>query len=186
MRFLVVYNGLLNPNGGSSGTVWQTNDALIKLGHHVDVITEREIERTVKHHNLHYAIELPYRVLQATKMRLKENKEHYDAVLISQPYGYLVGKWLRETESETLYLHRSHGHELAVSHELSSWEDGLGAKRSYRRRLASRVLALRLNHQARLALKYADGTIVPSTFDRDFLISHERVDSRRVRSIFHA
>src|SRR6185436_2248552 len=129
MRFLVVYNGQLNPNGGSSGTVWQTNEALTGLGHQVDVITEADIKRIVPHHNIHYAVELPYRVLQAAKVRLKDKQ--YDAILISQPYGYLVGKWLRAHGNETLYLHRSHGHELAVSHELSSWEDALGAQRSY-------------------------------------------------------
>ena len=184
MRFLVVYNGPLNPNGGSSGTVWQTNEALRGLGHHVDVITENDIERSVRHHNLHYSIELPHRLLQATKRRLRSSS--YDVILISQPYGYLVGKWLRARGGDTVYLHRSHGHELAVSHQLASWTDALGEKRSYGRRLASRLLALRLNRQARLALKYADGTIVPSSFDRDFLIRSERADPARVRSIFHA
>jgi len=184
MRFLVVYNGVANPDGGSSGTVWQTNEALRGLGHHVDAVYEDEIRRVVPHHNLHYAFELPRRMLEAVRARL--SKAEYDVVLISQPYGYLVGKWLHGRKSETLYLHRSHGHELAVSHQLDSWEDALGAKRSYRRRFASRLLAMRLNQQARLALKYADGTIVPSTFDRDFLIQHERVDPRKVRSIFHA
>lgn len=184
MRFLVVYNGPEDPNGGSSGTVWQTNEALKRLGHDVHAIYEDEIRRVVRHHNLHYAVELPHRILQVAKERLHKN--HYDVVLISQPYGYFVGKWLRKRNSNTIYLHRSHGHELAASHQISSWEDGLGARRSFRRRLASRVLALRLTQQARLALKYADGTVVPSTFDRDFLIEHEGLDSKKVRCIFHA
>ena len=184
MRFLVVYNGPMNPDGGSSGTVWQTNEALRRLGHHVEVITEDDIGRVVSHHNLHYAFELPHRVLQATKERLRGS--HYEVILISQPYGYLVGKWLRARAPESVYLHRSHGHELVVSEQIASWEDALGAKRSYRRRAVSRLLAVRLNQQARLALKYAHGTIVPSTFDRDFLLAHERVESRKIRSIFHA
>jgi glycosyltransferase involved in cell wall biosynthesis len=184
MRFLVVYNGPANPDGGSSGTVWQTNEALKRLGHHVDTIYADGLRRVVPHHNLYYAFELPRRMLEAVRAAL--SKADYDVVLISQPYGYLAGKWLRASESDTLYVHRSHGHELVVSHQLTPWEEALGAKRSYWRRLASRLLAMRLNQQARLALKYADGTVVPSTFDRDFLIEHERVDPAKVRSIFHA
>jgi len=184
MRFLVVYNGPESPDGGSSGTVWQTNRALEKLGHEVSCIYQHDLKRSLPHHNLHYALELPRRMLEAVQSRLSEPE--FDVVLISQPYGYLVGKWLRARRSRTLYLHRSHGHELVVSNQLASWKDALGAKRNFGRRVASRVLAIRLHQQARLALKYADGTIVPSTFDRDFLIEHEGADAHTVRAIFHA
>jgi glycosyltransferase involved in cell wall biosynthesis len=184
MRFLVVYNGPDSPDRGSSGTVWQTNRALERLGHKVSCIYQDDLKRSLPHHNLHYAFELPRRILEAVQTRAA--KSEFDVILISQPYGYLVGKWLRASESRTLYLHRSHGHELAVSNQLASWGDALGAKRNLGRRVASRLLALRLHQQARLALKYADGTVVPSTFDRDFLIDHEGANSQTVRAIFHA
>lgn len=184
MRFLVVYNGPESPDGGSSGTVWQTNRALEKLGHHVSCIYQDDLKRSLPHHNLHYAFELPRRMLEAVQNRAA--KSAFDVILISQPYGYLVGKWLRAQKSRTLYLHRSHGHELAVSNQLASWGDALGAKRSFSRRIASRVLALRLHQQARLALRCADGTVVPSTFDRDFLVEHEGANPQTVRAIFHA
>jgi len=184
MRFLVVYNGPESPDGGSSGTVWQTNRALEKLGHEVSCIYQDDLKRSLPHHNLHYAFELPRRMLEAVQNRA--SKSEFDVILISQPYGYLVGKWLRAQKSRTIYLHRSHGHELAVSNQLSSWGDALGTKRSFGRRIASRVLALRLHQQARFALKYADGTVVPSTFDRDFLIEHEGANQQTVRAIFHA
>jgi glycosyltransferase involved in cell wall biosynthesis len=185
MRFLVIYNGAIDPNGGSSGTVWQTNAALRRLGHEVDVIDHEGIPRRISHHNLHYATELPRRILHAARARI--SRKPYDIVLISQPYGYLVGKWLRTQMDAPIYLHRSHGHELAVHRQLSQW--GAAANSGHRpewRQAASRLLSLRLRRQARLALRYADGTIVPSSFDRDFLVEMENVDPLRVRSIFHA
>ncbi|HKV38940.1 MAG TPA: glycosyltransferase family 4 protein, partial [Blastocatellia bacterium] len=185
MRFLVVYNGPLNPDGGSSGTVWQSTESLRRLGHQVDVITEADIPRSVAHPNLHYAFELPRRILDVTKLKLQ--KTPYDAIMISQPYGYLVGKWLRGVENAPLYLHRSHGHELAVSSRFDAARGTApGEFRPLWKQVATRALSSRLNHQARLALEYADGTIVPSQFDMDYLIEQERVPPHKVRCIHHA
>src|SRR5262249_51052642 len=99
---------------------------------------------------------------------------------------YLVGEWLRKNDCETVYVHRSHGHELVVSSQLSSWQDAISVKRSYVRRFASKTLAFRLGQQARLALRYADGTVVPSTVDKKFVIQHESASPESVRAIFHA
>jgi glycosyltransferase involved in cell wall biosynthesis len=185
MRFLVVYNGPLNPDSGSSGTVWQTSSALRELGHEVDEVFEDRIGRSISHPNLHYSFELPRRILHTVKNSVRKNQ--YDVLLISQPYGYLVGKWLRERPDAPLYLHRSHGHELAVGSRIASWRNATaGLSKSAWRNSATRLLAMRLRRQARLALRYADGTIVPCSYDRDFLIHEEAVDPKRVRCIFHA
>src|SRR5262249_26528719 len=54
------------------------------------------------------------------------------------------------------------------------------------RQWSTQVLARRLAWQAREALRVADGTIVPSEFDRDFLLRREGADAARVRTIHHA
>lgn len=185
MRFLVVYNGILDPNGGASGTVWQTNEALLRLGHDLDVVSKPDLPSIISHHKMHAAVELPRRILWVVRDRLM--KHQYDILLISQPYGYLVGKWLQGRKHAPLYIHRSHGHELAVEFQMKEWGDEpLAGQRAKWRRIGSVALNARLRRQARLALRFADGTVVPSNFDRNFLIQNERVDPRRVRTIFHA
>jgi glycosyltransferase involved in cell wall biosynthesis len=54
------------------------------------------------------------------------------------------------------------------------------------RRWSTWALARRLAWQAREALRVADGTIVPSEFDRDFLLRREGANAARVRTIHHA
>jgi glycosyltransferase involved in cell wall biosynthesis len=189
VRFLVVYNGRIHPDSGAGGTVWQTNRALVELGHDVDVVSESEIRRTIGHHNLHYAFELPRRMLDAVRERMTARS--FDTLLISQPYGYGVGRWLRRQpdwqRSAPVYLHRSHGHELAVTAQVEALRGGMTPETRHAwRRAATRVLGKRLAHQARQALRYADGTIVPSSFDRDFLVEREGANPERVRAIFHA
>src|SRR5262249_41578149 len=143
------------------------------------------IGRSLTNGNLHYAFELPGRILKATKIRLRTSR--YDVLLISQPYGYLVGKWLRGCHDAPIYLHRSHGHELAVSSQIKPWDNvSLGLTRPLWKEPVSRLLSTRLQRQARLGLKYADGTIVPCSYDREWLITHEGADPRKVRCIFHA
>jgi glycosyltransferase involved in cell wall biosynthesis len=189
MRFLVLYNGRVHPYSGAGGTVWQTNRALRELGHEVELLTEADIRRRIGHHNVHYAFELPHRVLEAVRGRLARGA--FDVLLVSQPYGYRLGHWLRAQRRRgrrtPVYLHRSHGHELVAEAQMSALRDQLSRDaRPAWRHWSTRVLARRLAWQAREALRVADGTIVPSEFDRDFLLWREGADTARVRTIHHA
>ncbi len=185
MRFLVALNGQVAPDSGMGGTVWQTNEALVRLGHQVRTIGAPDLPRTIRHLNLYQAIELPHRMLRAVQAAL--DREPCDVALISQPYGYAVGRWLRDRQPRVVYLHRSHGHELSVLCAVPRAAHApLGPTQAPWRRALSSILGARLNAQARLALKYADGTIVPSTLDRTFLLEREGVAPERVRTIFHA
>jgi glycosyltransferase involved in cell wall biosynthesis len=189
MRFLVLYNGQVQPFSGAGGTVWQTNRALTELGHEVELITDADIHRRIGHHNMHYAFELSYRVLEAVRGRLMRGD--FDVLLVSQPYGYQLGQWVRAERQRgrrtPVYLHRSHGHELVVAAQMAALRDQ--SPRDARptwRRWSTWALERRLAWQAREALRVADGTIVPSEFDRDFLLRRERADATRVRTIHHA
>ena len=189
MQFLVLYNGQVHPYSGAGGTVWQTNRALTELGHEVELLTEADIRRRIGHHNVHYAFELPYRVLEAVRGRLARGA--FDVLLVSQPYGYRLGQWVRAERRRgrraPVYLHRSHGHELVAAAQMAALRDQLSRDaRPAWRRWSTRALARRLAWQAREALRVADGTIVPSEFDRDFLLRREGADAARVRTIHHA
>jgi glycosyltransferase involved in cell wall biosynthesis len=188
MRFLVLYNGRVHPYSGAGGTVWQTNRALTELGHEVELLTEADIRRWIGHHNVHYALELPYRVLEAVRGRLARGV--FDVLLVSQPYGYRLGQWVRAQRRRgrraPVYLHRSHGHELVAAAQMAALRDFSRDARPAWRRWSTWALAQRLAWQAREALHIADGTIVPSEFDRDFLLRREGVAAARVRTIHHA
>jgi glycosyltransferase involved in cell wall biosynthesis len=189
MRFLVLFNGQVHPNSGAGGTVWQTNRALTELGHEVELLTADHIRRRIGHYSMHDAFELPYRVLEAVCERLARGV--FDVLLISQPYGYRLGQWVRAERSRgrraPVYLHRSHGHELVAAAQMAALRDQLPRDgRPTWRRWSTRALARRLAWQAREALRVADGTIVPSEFDRDFLLRREGADAARVRTIHHA
>src|SRR5262245_17049788 len=189
MRFLVLFNGRVHPYSGAGGTVWQTNRALTELGHEVELLTEADIHRRIGHHNMHYAFELPYRILEAVRGRLVRGA--FDGLLVSQPYGYRLGQWVRAERRRgrraPVYLHRSHGHELVAAAQMAALRDQLSRDaRPGWRQWSTQVLARRLVWQAREALRVADGTIVPSEFDRDFLLRREGADAARVRTIHHA
>jgi glycosyltransferase involved in cell wall biosynthesis len=189
MRFLVLYDGKVLPNSGAGGTVWQTNRALTELGHEVELLTEADMRRQIGHHNVHYAFELPYRILETVRGRLTCTA--FDVLLVSQPYGYRLGQWVRVERRcgrrAPVYLHRSHGHELVAAAQMAALrEEILRDERPVWRRWSTLVLERRLAWQAREALRVADGTIVPSEFDRDFLLRCEGADAARVRTIHHA
>jgi glycosyltransferase involved in cell wall biosynthesis len=115
----------------------------------------------------------------------------FDVLLVSQPYGYRLGQWVRAERRRgrrtPVYLHRSHGHELVAAAQMAALHDQLphDARPAWRH-WSTRALARRLAWQAREALRVADGTIVPSEFDRDFLLRREGADAARVRTIHHA
>src|SRR5262249_11718798 len=172
---------------GAGGTVWQTNRALTELGHEVELLTEADIRRRIGHHNVHYAFELPYRILEAVRGRLVRGA--FDVLLVSQPYGYRLGQWGRAGRGRRtpVYLHRSHGHELVAAAQMAALREQLSRDaRPAWRQWSTQALARRLAWQAREALRVADGTIVPSEFDRDFLLRRDGADAARVRTIHHA
>jgi glycosyltransferase involved in cell wall biosynthesis len=189
MQFLVLYNGRVHPYSGAGGTVWQTNRALTELGHEVELVTEADIRRRIGHHNVHYAFELPRRVLETVRGRLARGA--FDVLLVSQPYGYRLGQWVRAERRRgrhaPVYLHRSHGHELVAAAQMAALRDQFSRDaRPAWRYWSTQALAQRLAWQAREALRVADGTIVPSEFDRDFLLRREGANAARVRTIHHA
>ena len=84
LRILVGADVPPDPNAGASGTVWQMNQALRRLGHHVDEIWQHDLGRRIRHGNLHYVLELPRTYRREVRKRLQD--QEYDVIELSQPH----------------------------------------------------------------------------------------------------
>ncbi|WP_149497774.1 glycosyltransferase family 4 protein [Roseiconus lacunae] len=170
MRILTVANVPADPDSGAAGTVYHTNVALRQLGHDVDELWDAQLgPRRIRHGNLHSLIEQPLAYRRAV-LRATEQKP-YDAVMISQPQGYLAAKALRHCGFSGVVINRSHGLELRVNSVLPVWHRQLGVPAS-RHPMLTRALRPFLKRQWTESIRWFDGVVLPSHDDRDFLEQH--------------
>jgi glycosyltransferase involved in cell wall biosynthesis len=170
MRILFMADVPPEPNGGAAGTEVRTIDALRALGYDVDAVWAPQLGRHIAHGNLHYLLELPraYR----REMRRSLAAKPYDVFHVNQPHGFLAAK---ARPDGTVFVHRSHGLEPRVERDLAPWRP--------KEKLASRAIAALLARHSRLIARYADGHIVSSGGDADFLRDELYVDQRRIAVI---
>ncbi len=183
LRILTVANVPPDPDSGAAGTVYATNVALREIGHEVDEIwAEHLLPRRLVHGNLHSLFEQPrsYRreVLKAVAAK------PYDAVMISQPQGWMAARELRRQNFPGVVVNRSHGVELRADAALNEWHQKLGVPAS-RFPWGTRMLQSLLQRQWPLAVRYSDGVVVPSNADRDCLLSDVHGPPEKVRCIHH-
>jgi glycosyltransferase involved in cell wall biosynthesis len=168
MKILFMANVAPNLSSGAAGTELQTVNALRDIGHAVDDIWTEELSHHLKHFRLYDLLELPFAYTNALKRRFRRKK--YDVVHVNQPHGYLAAKTLRSLDSQAVFIHRSHGVESRVRHELARWEKEYGQdQRPSWRRVSSRIMdpLLELNNLG--IARYAHGHIVSASECRDFL-----------------
>jgi glycosyltransferase involved in cell wall biosynthesis len=171
-----------DPNSGAAGTEYQTLNELRALGHDVDAIWGEEIPHRIKHGNLHYLLELPraYRSLMLQRMRTKD----FDVVHVNQPHGYLAAMALKRMNSNSVFIHRSHGLESRVSEVVAFWMKRYATeKRPRLRRMMSGTVSQALAHNYRAIAKHADGHIVSSSECAEFLDQKMGVPSNRIAVI---
>ena len=183
MKILTVANVPPDPNSGAAGTVFHTNVALREMGHDVDAVwSDRLGPRRIGHGNLHSLLEQPraYRreVLKAIAA------EKYDAVMISQPQGYLAARALKQSGFGGAVVNRSHGLELRVDAVLPEWHRKLNVPES-RNSWVSAILKPLLTRQWTQAVRWFDGIVVPSFDDRDFLRQSYGLPEGKVVTIHH-
>jgi glycosyltransferase involved in cell wall biosynthesis len=182
MKILFMANVAPNPSSGAAGTELQTVNALRDIGHAVDDIWTEELSHHLKHFRLYDLIELPFAYTNALKRRFRNKK--YDVVHVNQPHGYLAAKTLRSLDSQVVFIHRSHGVEGRVRHELARWEKEYGQdQRPSWRRVSSRIMdpLLELNNLG--IARYAHGHIVSASECRDFLHNRYGVPLGRIAVI---
>lgn len=178
MRILFIAALEKDLDSGAAGTEYYTLNAIKAAGHEVTEIWAEDIPRKIAHGNLHYFLELPTLYRRVLLEQLQSAP--FDVTQVNQPYGYLAAKALHQLNPDTVFIHRSHGFELRVNHDLKPWLKRYKQdNRSRLKRSGSNFLNKLLTHQNRKILKYADGHIVSATQCRDYMVglgvSSERV-----------
>ncbi len=168
-----------DPNAGAPGAEYETIAALRRLGHDVDDVWRDEIAHKIKHGNLHIAFELPREYERIVRERLA--RAPYDIVHVNQPHGYRAARLVRRHFPRTAFIHRSHGWEPHVRAELAPWRRVYGRdERGLARRAASAALEPLIARHASEIVKWADGHILCSQHDADFMQQHNGADPARL------
>jgi glycosyltransferase involved in cell wall biosynthesis len=170
MRILTIADVAPDPHAGVSGTVWNTNAALRKLGHQVDSLWAADLGRRIKHGNLHYVFELPRAIERAVR-----EAGAYDVVQVSQPHGYRAVSIAHRKGA--LFVHRSHGLEPRVAEELGKWRRDA---RPITRRTMSALITPALARHVTLTANRADGHLVLCNDDARYLAERFGVDPNRI------
>lgn len=182
LRILVGADVPPDPNAGASGTVFYMNQALQRLGHHVDEIWQAELGRRITHGNLHYLLELPRAYRRAMRRRLQ--KESYDIVELNQPHAYLAAADFRRRVGNGVFVNRSHGHEVRSEESLERWRRVLGVPpQRGLRGLASRCMRSLLNRHWTQVARFSDGFHVSCTEDAEFLADRYGIPTERIGAV---
>lgn len=182
LRILIGANVKPDPDAGASGTVFQMNQALRRLGHDVDEIWQPELGRRIQHGNLHYLLELPYAYRSAMRRRLANRT--YDVLEFNQPHAYLAAADFRRNRHEGVFVNRSHGHEIRSEEALAPWQREFRSPgRRGPREWISRALRPLLHRHWSQITRAADGFHVSCNEDATYLIERFRVPCQQIAVI---
>jgi glycosyltransferase involved in cell wall biosynthesis len=182
MKILMMADVPPNPDSGAAGTEWQTARALRELGHEVTTIWADDLGRRIRHGNLHYLLELPRECERVALERLRH--EAFDVVHVNQPHGFRAARTIHRSHPETIFVHRSHGFEPYVEETVRGWREQYPENRPRAiRHLASATMASLLRRHATAIAQEADGHIVSSSLDADFMAHRLDVPRERIAVI---
>lgn len=169
MKILMMADVPPDPNRGAAGTEVQTARAIRALGHEVDNVWADDLGRRIRHGNLHMLLELP-RAYERAALRALQTKR-YDVLHVNQPHGFRAARTVHRRHPGVAFVHRSHGFELHVEEALAPWRAKYGVEERSRARVAaSRILEPLLEWHSYAIAREADGHVVSSTLDADFLV----------------
>jgi len=165
VKFLFVSDFKPDRDSGAAGSLMSIGGALDTSGHEVDFEWHDSRPYRTRHAALQRLIELPRRQLHQVRTRL--DRERYDAVIVSQPYAYLVYESLAQRHPNTLFLNRTHGWEarLYAAHDRFRWDGPLSRKA----RMAHQIGALLTRRACRRTALSCQGVITPSSRCADFI-----------------
>jgi glycosyltransferase involved in cell wall biosynthesis len=178
LRILSVANVPRDLSAGAAGAELETILALRAIGHQVDEVWSDSITRHLAHGNLHQLLELPRRYAAIVRRKLETSR--YDVVHVNQPHGYLAARLVRKSWPGTVFIHKSHGFEPRVEEVLSHWRRiyDVDERTAWRRGAAALMRGLMERHN-RLITRWADGHILCSQDDADYMVTRYAVDPRR-------
>jgi glycosyltransferase involved in cell wall biosynthesis len=171
-----------DPNSGAAGTEYHTIAALRAAGCSVDTVWRNELSHRISHPNLHNLLELPLAYRNAMLCKLSQG--FYDVVHVNQPHGYLAARSLAKLCPKSVFVHRSHGFEGRVRHELKPWVSryGIDTRPAWRRTL-SLAIESALQYNNRMIPRCAHGHIVSASECKSFLTERYGVDAERIAVI---
>jgi glycosyltransferase involved in cell wall biosynthesis len=179
LRILAMADMPPDANAGAPGAELETIRALRELGHHVDDVWQDTLGRRIGHGNLHALFELPRRFEAVAEERLSQAE--YDVVHINQPHGYRAARLIQRRWPRTAFIHRSHGWEPRVREVLRHWRSVYGEEaRSSLRRGASAVMEPMIARHATEIVRWADGHILCSHEDADFMHARSGVPREKL------
>jgi glycosyltransferase involved in cell wall biosynthesis len=182
MRILFAADVEPDPNSGAAGTEWQTIQALRELGHEVDEIWAADLGRRIDHGNLHYLIELPRAYRRVIGERCQQHQ--YDVIHANQGHCYLAALAHHRAKRPGVFICRSHGLDDRMEQVLKPWRQRLDVStRSGIKALVGGMLDSLLHRHDSAAYKEADGIIVSSSGDAQYLIEKMAIPASRVGCI---
>lgn len=185
MRILFAADVEPDPNSGAAGTEWQTIQALRRQGHEIDEIWASDLGRRIKHGNLHYLLELPGAYRRVIGDRC--GRRDYDVVHANQGHCYLAAREHRRRGRNGVFVCRSHGLDDHMEKVLAPWRSRLGIRnRTGAKALLGTAMDRCLYRHDRIAYREADGIIVSSSSDEDYLTGTMAIPARRVARIAQA
>jgi glycosyltransferase involved in cell wall biosynthesis len=184
VRILMGADVLPDPNAGVGGTVLRTAEALRVLGHEVDAFWATDVGRRVRHGNLHYAAELPWRFRVLVRRHVQSTA--YDVVQLGQPHAYLAARDHRMSGRPGIFINRSHGVELRYDEAMRRWKHRVSTGPPPRwKRPLSAALRYVLDRHWKWVARWSDGFVLPCHADREYLLERFPIPSWRARTIYH-
>src|SRR5260370_4581183 len=121
MRIVIASAVPRDPDQGAAGTLCATIDTLRELGHEVYEVWAKDLGSCwVRHGNLYYLLELPFRYRNA--IRRWKKRLAFDVVQVSQPHAWLAAREHRQRRSPGIFVNRSHGWEEHVYQVMQRWK----------------------------------------------------------------
>lgn len=178
LRILCLANVPMDRNAGAAGAELETILALRELGHEVEDVWADTVGRRIGHGNLHQLLELPFRYEQIVRERMEGRP--FDVVHVNQPHGYRAARLVQQRWPASVFIHRSHGFEPRVEEVLAHWRSVYAADdRTPWRRAAASVVRRLLARHSREITRWADGHILCSRQDADFMVERYGVSRER-------
>ena len=179
LTILCVANVAKDRNSGAAGAEYETIVALRELGHEVDEVWADGVGRRIQHGNLNLLLELPYRYESVVERRMARST--YDVVHVNQPHGYRAARLVQRRWPRTVFIHRSHGWEPRAGEVLGHWRRVFQTEnRTVVRQAASLVIEKLLARHDREIVRWADGHIVCSSEDAEFMVTRSGAARNRV------
>lgn len=160
-----------DPNSGAAGTEIQIISELRACGCEVTERWRHHMSGKITHGNLHYLLELPKLYRKAIEKDV--SRANYDVFHINQAQSYSAFDYVKSLGLKGICVFRSHGLDDHMGRVLRTWRNKLGLKkRGLVKAVPGMLIDFLLDMQMTLATRHADGIIVSSSIDKDYLVNH--------------